>query len=134
MSQDGRKAPRRVEDRLDAEWFWTDRWTNSSAFGLPQEARGIYREMLTQAWKKGAQLPNDPAQIRRLTATSEKEWKRSWPLVEKYWRVDGDTLVNDTQLEIYAKAKAGQAAARARAQAGAQAMHKQRLGRAQAHA
>ena len=91
--------------KLLAEWFWIDRWVGSTAFGLPQEARGVYREMLTQAWRRGARLPNDPDQIRRLTATTVGEWRRAWPLVKKYWRVDGDALVNDTQLEVYAEAK-----------------------------
>lgn len=126
-----------VDKKLLAEWFWTDRWMGSSAFGLPLEARGLYREMLTQAWRRGAKLPNDHETIRRLIAATEKEWKRAWPLVKRYWRVDGDNLVNDTQIEVYLDAKArsdratergvkgaqarAQALAQARAQAGAQA-------------
>lgn len=134
MGQDRRAKSRRADDKLFAEWFWTDRWTGSSAFGLPQEARGIYREMLTQAWRRECRLPNDHEQIRRITATTEREWKRSWPKVEPYWRVDGEHLVNDTQLKVYAEAKARASSAQARAQAGAQAMHEQRRSRAQAEA
>lgn len=93
-----------MSEKLLAEWFWIDRWVGSSAFGLPQEARGVYREMLTQAWRRGARLPNDHDQIRRLTATTLAEWKRAWPLVERFWRVEGPDLVNDTQLLIYAEA------------------------------
>ena len=113
--------------KLLAEWFWVDRWMGSSAFGLPLEARGLYREMLSQAWRRGARLPNDQATIRRLTGCSEKEWRRSWPLVSPYWTVEGDALVNQTQVEVYAEAHAAKAAAVARAKAGAQ-------GRAQARA
>ena len=36
-----------MKTNLRAEWFWTDRWMGSSAFLLPMEARGLYREMLT---------------------------------------------------------------------------------------
>jgi uncharacterized protein YdaU (DUF1376 family) len=93
-------------DKLLAEWFWTDRWNGSSAFGLPLEARGLYREMLTQAWRRGAQLPNDHEMIRRLVGATSKEWKRSWPLVTRFWRVEGGSLVNETQVQIYATAKA----------------------------
>lgn len=93
-----------MSDKLFAEWFWTDRWVGSSAFLLPVEARGVYREMLTQAWRRGAQLPNDHEAIRRATGVTLKEWARTWPLIERYWRVDGDTLVNDTQMGIYAEA------------------------------
>lgn len=119
--------------KLFAEWFWTDRWSASSAFALPMEARGLYREMLTQAWRRGAQLPNDHDAIRRMIAATPREWARSWPLVSRFWRVDGDRLVNDTQLTVYADAvaaysaaserarKGGRARAQALAQAGAQA-------------
>lgn len=102
-------------EKLLAEWFWTDRWMGSSAFLLPLEARGLYREMLTQAWRRGARLPNDHEAIQRAVGCTTKEWRRGWLLVEKYWRVDGDWLVNDTQVEIYA---AAQALTEARSRAG----------------
>lgn len=119
MHQERRSAARRTDDKLLAEWFWTDRWSDSDAFGLPIEVRGLYREMLTQAWKRGARLPNDHATIRRYTGCDEKEWKRCWPRISHYWRLDGDALVNDVQLEVYAKALAAYETAQARAQAGA---------------
>lgn len=90
-----------IGDKLLAEWFWTDRWMGSSAFLLPLEARGLYREMLTQAWRRGAKLPNDHAAIQRAAGVSLEEWQRCWPLVAPFWRVEGQSLVNDTQLEIY---------------------------------
>lgn len=88
-------------EKLLAEWFYTDRWMGSSAFLLPMEARGLYREMLTQAWRRGGRLPRDPEMIQRATGCTAKEWRRNWPKIERYWRVDGDTLVNDTQVDIY---------------------------------
>jgi uncharacterized protein YdaU (DUF1376 family) len=97
---------RAADDKLLAEWFWTDRWMGSSAFLLPLEPRGLYREMLTQAWRRGARLPNDPEAIRRAVGCTEKEWRANWPTIERYWRIDGDGLVNDTQAEVYAKALA----------------------------
>ena len=87
--------------KLLAEWFWTDRWMGSSAFLLPMEPRGLYREMLTQAWRRGGRLPNHHEAIQRAVGCTKKEWKRCWPQIEKYWRVDGHNLVNDTQLEVY---------------------------------
>jgi uncharacterized protein YdaU (DUF1376 family) len=95
-----------MPDKLLAEWFWTDRWMGSRGFLLPLEPRGLYREMLTQAWRREARLPNDHEVIRRACGITEKEWRRCWPLIEPFWRVDGGWLVNDTQLEIYAEAKA----------------------------
>jgi uncharacterized protein YdaU (DUF1376 family) len=92
------------KDKLLAEWFWTDRWTGSSAFLLPMEPRGLYREMLTQAWRRGGKLPNDPEAIRRAVGCTPSEWRRCWPKVEPYWRVDGDGLVNETQTDVIADA------------------------------
>ena len=122
-----------MSEKLLAEWFWTDRWMGSSAFLLPMEVRGLYREMLTQAWRRGARLPNDHEMIQRAVGCTQKEWERCWPKISKYWRIDGDELVNDTQIEIYTACietreraqvraqKAAQASAQARAQAKAQA-------------
>lgn len=125
-----------THDKLLAEWFWTDRWMGSSAFALPIDARGLYREMLTQAWRRQAKLPNDHDQIRRMTGVTVKEWRRTWPLVERFWRLEGDSLVNDTQLEVYADAQARTKRASERgvkgAQARAHAQHKQSTSSAQA--
>ena len=127
MAQDREKPRRRATDKLFAEWFWTDRWTNSRGHTMPMEARGLYREMLTQAWMRGAKLPNDYEQIQLVCACNPKVWRRCWPLVQPFWMVDGDWLVNATQVDVYKEAKDAQARAQARAQAGARAMHERRL-------
>jgi len=123
-------------EKLLAEWFWIDRWMGSSAFLLPMEARGVYREMLTQAWRRGARLPNDHEAIRRAIGATVPEWRRSWPSLEKFWRVDGNALINDTQAEVYtdAQERAERASRKGRrgAQARAQALLKQSLSPAQA--
>jgi uncharacterized protein YdaU (DUF1376 family) len=111
------------ENRLLAEWFWTDRWMGSSGFLLPMEPRGLYREMLTQAWLRGGFLPNDQEAIRRAVGATEKEWSRCWPKVKRYWREDGDTLVNDTQVEVMTNARAASGRAREHAQKAARARH-----------
>jgi uncharacterized protein YdaU (DUF1376 family) len=91
--------------KLLAEWFWTDRWMGSSAFMLPMEVRGLYREMMTQAWRRQARLPNNHEAIRRATGCTLEEWERCWPLVRGYWREENGHLVNDTQLDVYAEAE-----------------------------
>jgi hypothetical protein len=121
-------------DKMLGEWFWTDRWMGSSGFLLPMEPRGLYREMLTQAWRRAArvgrpELPTDHETIQRATGCTGAEWKRCWPLVAPHWRVEGAYLVNDTQLQVYAACRArveaesnrGKKGAQARAQAVAQA-------------
>lgn len=90
------------DEKLLGEMFWTDRWTGSSAFLLPLEVRGLYREMLTQAWRRGARLPADPAAIKRAVAATDDEFARTWPYVARYWHeAPGGVLVNDTQVQIY---------------------------------
>jgi len=107
--------------KLLAEWFWMERWDGSSAALLPMEAQGIYRAMLSHAWRRGARLPTDLEEIRLIIRCREEEWKRSWPKVQKYWRNDGDSLVNDTQLEVYSEAMERAMRAKARSESAAQA-------------
>jgi uncharacterized protein YdaU (DUF1376 family) len=91
-----------VDPKLIAEWFWTDRWIGSSAFLLPLELRGLYREMLTQAWRRGARLPMNEDAIKRAVGATDAEWARTWPAIATYWHESkGGVLVNDTQVEIY---------------------------------
>jgi uncharacterized protein YdaU (DUF1376 family) len=94
--------------RLLAEWFWTDRWERSPAAALPIAARGLYREMLSRAWARGARLPNNPEAIRRVVGVTFEEWGGTWPLVSPYWQqsADGLWVLNETQVEIYTEAQA----------------------------
>jgi len=101
--------------KMLGEMFWVDRWTGSSAFLLPLEARGLYREMLSQAWRRGAQLPNDPDAVKRAVGAADAEWERTWPLVRPYWHVEGDVIYNPTQRRLYAEAQAQMERAGARA-------------------
>jgi len=70
--------------KMLAEWFWVDRWDGSSASLLPMEAQGIYRSLLSQAWRRGARLPNDPEQLQLLIRCRPSEWARSWPIMAPY--------------------------------------------------
>ena len=109
--------------RLLAEWFWTDRWTRSSAFYLPPAPKGIYREMLTQAWARGATLPADLALVQRIIGVTRDEWDQAWPLIERYWKRDGVVLANETQLQIYLDAAARAEKASQHGRRAAQARH-----------
>jgi uncharacterized protein YdaU (DUF1376 family) len=107
------------ELKLLAEWFWTDRWMGSSAFLLPLEPRGLYREMLTQAWRRGGYLPSSHDAIRRAVAASVEEWDRCWPLVSPYWQATGDgRIFNQTQIEVIGAALQRRAAKSASGAAG----------------
>lgn len=88
-----------------AEWFWTDRWDGSSAALLPLEARGLYREMLTQAWRRDGRLPSSPEAIKRAVRCTDEEWARCWPLVKPYWVERDGWLTNETQMEVLSETK-----------------------------
>lgn len=120
------------ETKLLAEWFLTDRWMGSSGFLLPLEARGLYREMLTQAWRRGAKLPDDPEAIRRACGATVGEWRRCWPTVRKFWEIKGDYIVNETQVEIYEEARARADRASERGASGRRAQLERGLSQAQA--
>jgi uncharacterized protein YdaU (DUF1376 family) len=133
-----------IERRLDesalkkllAEWFWADRYDGSSAALLPMEAQGVYRSMLTQAWRRGAKLPNDHVAIQRAIRCTAAEWDRTWPAIQRYWRVAGPHLVNETQLGVYVDAldAADEKKARARNAANARWERERARAFAQAHA
>lgn len=88
--------------------------------------------MLSQAWIRECRLPVDADELRRIVRVTTQEWRRAWPKVSRYWRKDGDAYVNDTQLAIYAEAKAMRERASERGRRGAQAVLKQRSSDAQA--
>jgi len=128
-----------AKDKLRAEWFWVDRWTSSTGGMLPMEARGLYRELLSQAWIRGGKLPFDSEELCLIARCRQSEWKRCWPLVEPHWVVEDGSMWNETQLKIIQKgneirafrSKAGskggsktQANRRAKAKANAQAKSK----------
>ena len=113
--------------KLRAEWFWCDRWTTSDAFTLPIAARGLYREMLTQAWVRGGSLPSDPARVRRAVGVTAQEWKRLWPKIREYWVIRGDRIFNPTQQEVMETSKAlSKARAKSGAKGGARAQANKR--------
>ena len=102
-----------TDGKLRAEWFWVERWMTSRAWELPLEARGLYREMLSQAWVRGGRLPASPAVVQRLCGVTTDEWERCWPLVRGFWKTNGDTIYNPTQQEVMADSMERKEAAKA---------------------
>lgn len=88
--------------------------------------------MLSQAWIRNCRLPSDPASLCLIVRCTRQQWAKYWPKVSRYWRKEGDELVNDTQLEVYAEAQAMRERASERGKSGAQARLKQRLSTTQA--
>jgi len=105
-----------ARSKLRGEWFWCDRWTTSDAFTLPIAARGLYREMLTQAWVRGGSLPSDPGRIRRACGVTVEEWNELWPQIASYWATEGERIFNAVQREVM---DASKRLSKTRAKAGA---------------
>lgn len=96
------------EDILPGELRWTRNWRGSPLQMMSLAARGLYSEMLTQAWASRARLVSTgEEEIMRLVRAMPDEWAVAWPKVRHYWvaatdpRTQAEILVNRKQLEVY---------------------------------
>lgn len=101
------------EDLLPGELRWTDEWLTSDLQMLSLEARGLFSEMLTQAWREKARLRRTEGDaLMRLVRATPEEWERTWPIVTRYWKEATDpatgqpVLVNKNQLRFYLRSLA----------------------------
>lgn len=97
-----------LKDPLPGELRYTSNWRGSPLQMLPLAARGLYSEMLTQAWATRARLAQtDEDEIMRLIRATPAEWEGGWPRIRHYWATATDpttgaeVLVNKKQLEVY---------------------------------
>jgi uncharacterized protein YdaU (DUF1376 family) len=109
---------------MRAAWWWIDRWRKSTAFlSMTVEEQGIYRNLLDGMWLFEGAIPD--ASLFAISGANATAWERSWPTVQKWFRLTDKGWVNDTALEVMKKTKhvqsvrgvAGKAGARARWQA-----------------
>lgn len=98
----------RDKDILPGELRYTSNWRGSPLQMLPLAARGLYSEMLTQAWSNRARLAQtDEEEIMRLVRATPAEWESAWPRIRHYWAkatdpaTGAEILVNRKQLEVY---------------------------------
>jgi hypothetical protein len=88
--------------QLRAVWWWIDRWRASVAYRtLTLEAQGLHRELVTAAMRRGGRLPNSPDILRRVAGCAADEWKRSWPVVARFWRAEADWLLPGPEVRLY---------------------------------
>jgi uncharacterized protein YdaU (DUF1376 family) len=73
--------------------LWTDAYLGDTLH-LSTLEHGAYVLMLITAWRSGvASLPNDPDYLRRVVKMDVRQWAKHGPAILKFWRVDGDRLV-----------------------------------------
>lgn len=60
---------------------------------LSAEEHGAYLLLMMGAWRRGGRLPVDPTLLSRIAAVSRPRWPRVWGMIERFFDVDGDALV-----------------------------------------
>lgn len=83
-------------------WYVADWRLSDARMALNNEQRGIYRELLDHLYYTGF-LPNDEKQLSRISQSTEREWKRSWPKVRVFFDTKEDGLVNKKASQVIAK-------------------------------
>src|SRR3954451_24499267 len=69
-------------------------WRESRARAeMNAEQRGVYWELLDHCWEHGS-LPKDHEALRRICNVSEKEFRRAWPVVSKWFHETDDRLLH----------------------------------------
>jgi len=98
----------REKDFLPGELRYTSNWRGSPLQMLPLGARGLYSEMLTQAWATRGRLEmTSEDEIMRLVRAMPEEWALAWPRIRHYWvaivdpATGAEVLANRKQLEVY---------------------------------
>jgi uncharacterized protein YdaU (DUF1376 family) len=76
--------------------LWHRRLRASSTWQrLDAAGRGIYLDLLMEAFDRDLPLPDDPGELLLMTAGTEEEWSRAWPIVgRKFSRTDDGGLVH----------------------------------------
>lgn len=89
-------------DKWFAAWWWIDRWRESATYrSLSLAGQGLHRELIGAAFRRGGWLPHDPTILMRASGTLLWEWRKLWPTVRPFWRVDGDRIVPGPEVRLY---------------------------------
>lgn len=65
---------------------------------------GSYLALLIAGWRNGGWLPNDPDLLRKYARCKPANWAKRWRVLEPFFYVEGDRLLQKKQVEIYKKA------------------------------
>jgi len=62
---------------------------------LNLEENGAYLLLLFSYWNRQEPLPNDDKKLSKILRISEREWRKVKPSVMRFFRVEGDLIIND---------------------------------------
>jgi uncharacterized protein YdaU (DUF1376 family) len=62
---------------------------------LNLEENGAYLLLLFSYWNRQEPLPNDDKKLSKILRVSEREWKKVKPSVMRFFRIEGEVIVND---------------------------------------
>lgn len=98
IKPNGEDASNRSPQMAKMPWYPRD--FASATRGWPLIVRGAYRELLDAQWDMGA-LPEDPRELCLIVATTPKEWKACWRLLESKFPVFPDGRRRNPRLETH---------------------------------
>lgn len=91
--------------RLNALWWWIDRWRKSTAYtDMTLEEQGAYRNLLDEANLRGGALPNDERILAKACGDAQR-WKRVRPAVMARFELKPDGWRNETLDLVIAESK-----------------------------
>src|SRR5215472_15924032 len=76
------------------KWMWRDYRGNRRVQRMSWQARGIFRELLDEAWSEGM-IPDDLNELAEIVGCATEAMARYWAEIEPCWRkVDGGYINN----------------------------------------
>lgn len=85
---------------VEHSWFkfFHIRWKQSEMVrAMPMAARGCYLELLIEQYmNKGADLPEDPAMLKRMIGADSKEWAAFLPYLDVCFPAENGRRINET--------------------------------------
>jgi uncharacterized protein YdaU (DUF1376 family) len=85
-------------------WF-TDAYLADTTH-LKTIEHGAYDLLLLSMWRAGGSLPNEETLLQRITKLTPGEWKKVWPVVSKFFTIDGGRITQKKLSSTYANVSA----------------------------
>jgi len=80
-------------------WYVQDYRGSRNVQRLPWQARGIYRELLDEAWDKGS-IPDDVAALAVIADCPEAVMAQEWPAIRRLFTEDGEGRMYSPRLDL----------------------------------
>lgn len=91
--------------RMNALWWWIDRWRKSTAYiDMSLAEQGAYRNLLDEATLRGGALPNDESILAKACGDPRQWRKVKLKVMSRFYQAE-DGLRNDTLDAVLAESK-----------------------------